>query len=151
MHSSWRNSLVDRSKKHSGSYGLRGIGHWTGVPVPRSTWMCENGRNVKPDAAQNRIGQTVTARNNPKHLYLPDSAINLSFFIRLGEMFGLAKFYSVPQNFKKRPAVTVGHIKVKAVAGSCCSGAQYVYACHIRLYQLVVAKYIGVQIDRAQP
>jgi hypothetical protein len=43
---SWRNSLVNRSKSHSDSYGLRRI--------------C---RNVKPDAVPNRIGQTVTLRN----------------------------------------------------------------------------------------
>ena len=45
----------------------------------------------------------------------------------------------------------MGHIKFKAVVLSCCSGAQYVYSCHVRLYQLVLAKYIGVQIDKAQP
>jgi len=39
---SWQYSLVDRSNKHSHSYGFRRIG-----------------RNVKPDALQNRIGQTV--------------------------------------------------------------------------------------------
>ena len=44
---SWRNSLADRSKKHSNSYGSRGIG-----------------RNVKSDAVQNRIGQTVTSGNS---------------------------------------------------------------------------------------
>ena len=47
----WRNSLVDRSKSHSASYGLRRIG-----------------RNVKPDAVQNRIGQTVTTRKKLNHL-----------------------------------------------------------------------------------
>jgi len=45
LRSSWRNSLGDRSKKHSGSYGLRRIG-----------------RNVKSDAVQIRIGQTVTLK-----------------------------------------------------------------------------------------
>lgn len=45
----------------------------------------------------------------------------------------------------------MGHIKIKAVVGSCSSGAQYVYSYHIRLNQLVVAKYIGVQVNRAQP
>ena len=57
------------------------------------------GQTVKPDAVQNRIGQTVTARNNPKHSYLPDSAINLSFFVRLGEMFGLNNGEESPKLF----------------------------------------------------
>ena len=41
---SWRNRLANRSKKHSDSYGLRRI--------------CQN---VKPDAVETRIGQTVTS------------------------------------------------------------------------------------------
>jgi len=44
LRGSWRDGLVNCSKNHSDNYGLRGIF-----------------RNVKPDAAQNRIGQTVTS------------------------------------------------------------------------------------------
>ncbi len=53
---SWRNSSVNRSNKHSDSYGLRRIF-----------------RNVKPDAGQNRIGQSVTNRNKIKCSYLIES------------------------------------------------------------------------------
>jgi len=45
----------------------------------------------------------------------------------------------------------MGNIKIKTVVLPRRSGAQYVYSCHIRLDQLVLAKYIGVQVDRAQP
>ncbi len=43
----------------------------------------------------------------------------------------------------------MGHIEIKAVVCSFCSGTQYVYSRHVCLYQVVVAKYIGVQVDRA--
>ena len=49
----WRNSLVDRSREHSGSYGSRRIG-----------------RNVKSEAVQNRIGQTVTGTNTQKQPHM---------------------------------------------------------------------------------
>jgi len=70
---SWRNSLVDRSKKHSGSYGLRGID-----------------RNVKPDAVQNRIGQTVKPEILKNILTLLMIQKIYHFTVRLGEMFGLS-------------------------------------------------------------
>jgi hypothetical protein len=51
----WRNSLVDRLKNHSDSYGLRRIG-----------------QTVKSDDVQNWIGQTVTDRNELKLAYSLD-------------------------------------------------------------------------------
>jgi len=73
VHCSWRNSWVDRLQNHSGSYGSRRIG-----------------RTVKPDAVQNRIGQTVTARHTQNHSHTPDDTTTNHFTVRLGEMSGLA-------------------------------------------------------------
>ena len=69
---SWRNSWVDRLQNHSSSYGSR-----------------RTGRNVKPDAVQNRIGQAVKPEIQKNTFTLLMIRQIYHFMVRLGEMSGL--------------------------------------------------------------